>query len=118
MRKGYLYIVDRRTDMIVSGGVNIYPAEVEAAIESHSAVVGAVAIGLPDEDLGNRVHAIIQVGEGVSTKSLREELLAHLEGELTKPKWPRSFEFVTEALRDDAGKVRRSQLRQERLNAN
>ena len=116
--EGYLYIVDRRTDMIVSGGVNIYPAEVEAAIESHSAVVGAVAIGLPDEDLGNRVHALVQVGEGVSTKSLREELLAHLEGELTKPKWPRSFEFVTEALRDDAGKVRRSQLRQERLNAN
>ena len=78
--EGYLYIVDRRTDMIVSGGVNIYPAEVEAAIDSHSVVVGAVAIGLPDEDLGNRVHAIVQVGEHVSFQGLREELLSHLEG--------------------------------------
>ena len=58
---GYLYLADRRTDLIISGGANIYPAEIEAAIDAFPGVLASVAIGLPDEDLGQRVHAIVEV---------------------------------------------------------
>lgn len=103
---GYIYISDRRTDMIVSGGANIYPAEVEAALESHPKVGSAVVVGLPHPDLGQAGHAIVQA-EGLSV----EELLEFLNERLVRYKVPRSVEFVTEQLRDDAGKVRRSELR-------
>ena len=59
--EGYLYLADRRTDLIISGGANIYPAEIEAAIDAFPGVLASVAIGLPDEDLGQRVHAIVEV---------------------------------------------------------
>ena len=108
---GYVYISDRRSDMILSGGANVYPAEVEAALEQHPAVRSSAVVGLPDEDLGQRVHAIVQLGEPVSLKELRE----HLTGRLVRYKLPRSFEFVDESLRDDAGKVRRAALRDARL---
>ena len=58
---GYLYLADRRTDLIISGGANIYPAELEAAIDAHPAVLASVVVGLPDEDLGQRAHAIVEV---------------------------------------------------------
>ncbi len=70
-------------------------------------------IGLPDEDLGSRIHAIVQPREGLTEEALRE----HLRGELVSYKQPRSYEFVTENIRDDAGKVRRTQLREARLAA-
>ena len=57
---GYLYLGDRCTDMILTGGANVYPAEVEAAIQEHPAVRSCAVIGLPDDDLGNRVHAIVE----------------------------------------------------------
>ncbi len=57
---GFLYLADRKTDMILSGGANIYPAEIEAALGEHPLVLSAAVIGLPDDDLGNRVHAIVQ----------------------------------------------------------
>lgn len=106
---GYLYISDRRTDMVVSGGANIYPAEVEAALESHPDVECAVVVGLPDEDLGQLVHAIVQVCDGSAVDQI--VLQEHLSELLVRYKQPRSFEFTHEALRDDAGKVRRSALR-------
>jgi len=109
--EGYLYLADRRTDMILVGGSNVYPAEVEAAIEEHPAVQSVAVIGLPDDDLGNKVHAIVQT-KGVVTP---EELKAHLADKLVSYKQPRSFEFVDEPLRDDAGKVRRTALRDERI---
>ncbi len=108
---GYLYLVDRKTDMILSGGVNVYPAEVEAALDAHPEVCSSVVIGLPDDDLGQRVHAIVEVAKPFPSAALR----AHLEEHLVAYKIPRSFEFVTEPLRDDAGKVRRSALREARL---
>lgn len=108
---GYLYLSDRQTDMILQGGANIYPAEIEAAIDSHPAVRSSAVIGLPDEDLGNRVHGIVDLVAEVS----EEELLAHLAERLVRYKIPRSLEFVREPLRDDAGKVRRSALREARL---
>ncbi|MDB5435541.1 MAG: baiB [Phenylobacterium sp.] len=108
---GYLYLADRRTDMILVGGSNVYPAEIEAALEEHPAVQSVAVIGLPDDDLGNRVHAIIQAKGAVTPEALK----AHLAERLVSYKQPRSYEFVDEPLRDDAGKVRRSALRDARL---
>ncbi|TCP53478.1 bile acid-coenzyme A ligase [Tamaricihabitans halophyticus] len=104
---GFLYISDRRTDMIVSGGANIYPAEVEGAIEAHPLVGSCVVVGIPDDDLGQRVHAVIQTYGELS----ESELLGQLAGKLVRYKIPRSVEFVSKPLRDDAGKVRRSEVR-------
>ena len=108
---GYLYLADRRSDMILVGGANIYPAEVEAAIAEHPRVRSCAVIGLPDDDLGNRVHAIVEPDGPID----EAELLAFLAERLVRYKIPRSVELVDEALRDDAGKVRRSALRAERL---
>jgi bile acid-coenzyme A ligase len=108
---GYLYLADRDTDMLLVGGANVYPAEVEAAILEHPAVLSCAVVGLPDDDLGQRVHAVVQVDsamrEGLTEESLRE----FVGRRLARYKVPRSFRFVTEPLRDDAGKVRRSAIR-------
>jgi len=111
--EGYLYLADRRTDMILVGGANIYPAEVEAGINEHPAVRSCAVIGLPDEERGNRVHAIVDL-DGVDALD-ENELRSFLGERLVSYKVPRTFEFVSEPLRDDAGKVRRSALRTERL---
>ena len=110
--EGYLFLADRRTDLILSGGANIYPAEVEAALDSHPDVLTSAVIGLPDDDLGQRVHAIVQRREGGAVSPA--DLIAHLERQLVRYKVPRSIEFSESPLRDDAGKVRRSALREER----
>ena len=108
---GYLYLTDRKSDMILSGGANVYAAEVESALEAHEKVRSSAVIGLPDEDLGQRVHAIVQADGELS----EEDLLEHMAQRLVRYKVPRSIEFVTTTLRDDAGKVRRRALRAERL---
>jgi bile acid-coenzyme A ligase len=112
---GYLYLADRRTDLILSGGANIYPAEVEAALDSHPDVLTSAVVGLPDDDLGQRVHAIVQPREGAELS--QEMLVGHLERRLVRYKIPRSFEFSATPLRDDAGKTRRSTLREQRTPA-
>lgn len=112
---GYLYIADRRTDMIVSGGANIFPAEVEGALMAHPAVESAVVIGLPDDELGAVAHAIVQLTQDFEERLNREALVTFLRERLVTYKLPRSFEFVDMPLRDDAGKVRRQQLRAQRL---
>lgn len=109
---GYLYLADRMADMILCGGSNVYPAEVEAAIQEHPAVRSVAVIGLPDEDKGNRVHAIVEADPAELSEA---ELLAFLGDRLVTYKLPRSVEFVDVPLRDDAGKVRRSALRAERV---
>ena len=108
---GYVYITDRDSDMILVGGANVYPAEIEAALDEHPAVRSSCAIGLPHEDMGNVVHVLVELAEETSD----EELMAHLKGRLVPYKLPRSIERVGAPLRDDAGKVRRSALRAERL---
>ena len=117
---GYLYLVDRRTDMIVTGGANVYPAEVEAALDAHPGVRSSAVIGLPDDDRGQTVHAILDVPEldladPEAVEQFTDELRASLRERIVTYKVPRSFEFVREPLRDDAGKVRRSALRDERV---
>jgi bile acid-coenzyme A ligase len=108
---GYLYLGDRDTDMILVGGANVYPAEIEAALEEHPRVTSSCAIGLPDADYGNIVHAIVQTAEPIPVGELDE----FLRSRLAKYKLPRSYEFVAEALRGDDGKVRRSALRAARI---
>ena len=108
--EGFVYLTDRRGDMILSGGANIYPAEIENALSEHPLVVSSAVIGLPDEDLGNRVHAMVQISGPVTD----DEMRTFLAERLVRYKIPRTFEFVDHAVRDDAGKVRRSALRDER----
>ena len=103
---GYVYLADRRTDLILSGGANVYPAEVEAALEEHPGVLSCAVVGMPDDDLGQRVHAVVQAEPGVTDDDLR----SHLADRLVRYKIPRSFELVDQPVRDDAGKVRRSAL--------
>jgi len=107
---GYLYLGDRRSDMILCGGRNVFPAEVEAAIEAHPLVRSSAVIGLPDDDLGHAVHAIVEA-DGLTP----EQLEAHVRDHLVHYKVPKTFEFVDHALRDESGKVRRSALREARL---
>lgn len=107
---GYLYLADRSADMIVVGGANVYPAEIEAVLDEHPAVASSCVIGLPDEDYGNIVHAIVQLTRDTSD----DELFAHLRERIVPYKLPRTFERTTAQLRDDGGKVRRSQMRAQR----
>jgi bile acid-coenzyme A ligase len=111
--EGYLYLADRVQDMILVGGANVYPAEVEAAIQEHPACRSCAVIGLPDDDLGNRVHAIVEADPGVEVTETA--LLGFLASRLAPYKRPRSVELVDTPLRDEAGKVRRAALRAERL---
>ena len=93
------------------GGANVYPAEIEAALEEHPLVASSAVIGLPNEDLGNTVHAVVQPRPGLTVEDLHE----HIAQKLVVYKRPRSYEFVEENVRDDAGKVRRTALRDERI---
>ncbi|MDB5579290.1 MAG: putative fatty-acid--CoA ligase [Bradyrhizobium sp.] len=110
-KDGYLFLADRREDMIIVGGANVYPAEIEGVLEEHPDVQSCAVVGLPDEDMGSRVHAIVQP-RGLITAA---ELQSHVASRLVTYKIPRSVEFVNGALRDDAGKVRRAALRDARL---
>lgn len=111
--EGYLYLADRHTDMILVGGANIYPAEVEAAIDAFAGVRSSAVIGLPDDDMGNTIHALIDAPNGLDEAALR----AHLAERLVRYKIPKTIELAHEPLRDDAGKLRRSALRAERIKA-
>jgi bile acid-coenzyme A ligase len=108
---GYVYLADRDSDMFTVGGVNVYPAEIEAVLLEHDAVLDACVVGLPDEELGAVPHALVLPRNGADL----DDLGPWLAERLAPHKRPRAFELVTEALRDDAGKVRRSDLRAQRL---
>ena len=109
---GYLYLLDRRTDLIISGGVNVYPAEIEQNLITHPAVLDVAVIGVPDPDWGQRVVAVVQPGPGVAAgDELAAELLEHCRKELASFKCPRRFEFVTDFPRTESGKVQRRVLR-------
>jgi bile acid-coenzyme A ligase len=107
---GYLYLADRRTDMIVSGGANIYPAEIEAALDAHPAIASSAVVGLPHPDFGRVPHALIELKAGGDAPDAAD-LDAFLSGRLARYKLPYTFEVSSTPLRDDAGKVRRNAVR-------
>ncbi|WP_322496413.1 o-succinylbenzoate--CoA ligase, partial [Chloroflexus sp.] len=104
--EGYLYVVDRRSDLIIAGGENIYPAEVEAVLLSHPAVAEAGVVGVPDPEWGQRPVAAVVVRQPVTS----EELIAHCRARLAGYKAPRAIVFVDELPRTAAGKLRRPEL--------
>ncbi|MGH8918958.1 MAG: AMP-binding protein [Actinomycetes bacterium] len=104
----YLYLADRAADMVLVGGANVYPAEIEAALLEHPAVLSACVIGVPDDEYGNLLHALVEVGEPVSD----DDLHAHLASRLVPYKQPRRFVRSDTPLRDDTGKMRRTAIRQ------
>lgn len=108
---GYLYFADRRSDMIVTGGENVFAAEVETVLKKHKKVVDAVVIGLPDKEWGHRIHAIVESREKVSSKELIKFALDYLP----PYKIPKSFEFLEEIPHNESGKVVRSRLIEESL---
>jgi bile acid-coenzyme A ligase len=111
---GYLYLADRRVDMIVTGGANVYPAEVELALAEHRSVADVVVVGLPDDEWGHRVHAIVQPVDTQSPPA-PEELRAHVRAMIAAYKVPKSIEIVELIPRTDAGKINRAALAAQRL---
>jgi long-chain acyl-CoA synthetase len=108
--EGYYYICDRQVDMIISGGVNIYPAEVEAVLMGHSEVMDAAVIGVPDEQWGESVKAVVQLREGASVSG--DELISFCAARLAGYKKPRTVDFVEELPRDAAGKLLKRRIRE------
>jgi bile acid-coenzyme A ligase len=111
---GYLYLGDRLADMILRGGANIYPAEIEAAVTAHPKVRSCIVVGLPDPEFGQRVHAILELVEAAEAQAVADSMAGFLADLLSRYKHPESFEIVSVSLRDDSGKVRRTLLRDER----
>lgn len=106
---GYLYIHDRVKDMIVSGGENIYPAEVENVLHTHPAVKDAAVIGVPDARWGEAVKAILVLKEGM--RATEAEIIAHCRGRIAGYKIPKSVDFVAELPRNPSGKILKKELR-------
>jgi len=108
--EGFVYICDRKRDMIISGGVNIYPAEIEDALHRHPAVEDVAVFGVPDAEWGERVHAAIQLrpGERVTDRELMDFCRAHL----ADYKAPREVSFHDDFPRDTAGKLVKRLLRE------
>ena len=107
--EGFYFICDRRIDMVISGGVNIYPAEIEAALHAHPAVMDAAVIGVPDDEYGESVKAFVQVRPGMAVSA--DELIAFAGERLAGYKKPKSVDFAEELPRDAAGKLLKRKLR-------
>jgi long-chain acyl-CoA synthetase len=109
---GYLFLCDRKADMIISGGANLYPAEIEAEIIMHPKVADVAVFGIPDEDWGEQIKAVVQPAAGVlPSDELAAEILASLQGKLARMKWPKSIDFTDELPRDPSGKLLKRRLR-------
>jgi long-chain acyl-CoA synthetase len=110
--EGYLFLCDRKIDMIISGGANIYPAEVEAAMLAHPKVGDVAVFGIPDDDWGEQVKAVVEPAAGATPgPALAEELLAFCAAHIAKYKSPKSIDFIAEMPRDPNGKLYKRKLR-------
>ena len=107
--EGYIYICDRKKDMIISGGMNIYPAEIEAALEHHADVLEVAVFGTPSDEWGETVHAVVVVREGGSLDA--EGVMAFARDHLASYKVPRSVTFIDELPKTGSGKVLKRELR-------
>jgi long-chain acyl-CoA synthetase len=111
---GYLFISDRAKDMIISGGVNIYPAEVEGVLSAHPAIGDVAVIGIPDHEWGEQVKAVVELTNGMApSDELADELVAYCRERLAGYKCPRSVDFTDELPRTDGGKLYKRRLREE-----
>jgi len=108
---GYVYLVDRKKDMIVSGGENIYSREVEEAIYQHDAVANAAVIGVPDEKWGEAVRAVVQLRDGASANAA--EIIAHCRTLIAGYKCPKSIVFVSDLPKLPSGKINKIIIRKE-----
>jgi acyl-CoA synthetase (AMP-forming)/AMP-acid ligase II len=109
--EGYLHICDRKKDMIITGGVNVYPAEIEAVLHEHPAVLDAAVLGVPDDEWGERVHAILQPRDGMTIEL--DEVRAFVDARLAGYKRPKGYEVRAELPRTDSGKLLKRVLRDE-----
>lgn len=110
--EGFLYLTDRSANLIISGGVNIYPAEVDAVLIEHPAVGDVATIGVPNDEWGEEVKAVVELQPGVSPSAdLVDQLLAHCRERLAHYKCPRSIDFIDELPRQDNGKIYKRLLR-------
>jgi long-chain acyl-CoA synthetase len=109
---GFLFLCDRKSDMIISGGANIYPAEIEAEIIMNPKVADVAVFGIPDDEWGEQIKAVVQpIGSAQAGPALAAEILGSLAGRLARMKWPRSIDFVDEMPRDPSGKLLKRRLR-------
>ncbi|MGQ0433225.1 MAG: acyl-CoA synthetase [Microthrixaceae bacterium] len=109
---GFLFLCDRKSDMIIAGGVNIYPAEIEGEILAHPGVGDVAVFGVPDDDMGEQIKAVVEPVAGVAgDDALAASIMEHLSGRLARFKWPRSIDFVDELPREPTGKLLKRQLR-------
>nr|WP_055506724.1 acyl-CoA synthetase [Nonomuraea pusilla] len=109
---GFLYLCDRKADLIISGGANIYPAEIENEIMIHPKVADVAVFGIPDEEWGEQIKAVVEPAPGVAPgPALAAEILASLEGRLSRMKWPKSVDFVAQMPREPNGKLLKRKLR-------
>ena len=109
---GYLYLTDRESFMIISGGVNIYPQEIEDALVMHPKVADVAVFGVPNSDLGEEVKAVVQLATNVAAHSdIADEILSFAHERLARFKVPRSIDFEAELPRLDTGKLYKRQLR-------
>jgi fatty-acyl-CoA synthase len=111
--EGFLYIVDRKKDMIITGGENVYPREIEEVLYGHPKILEAAVIGLPDPDWGERIHAVVALKEGESLSE--QEVIDYCKSYIASFKKPKSVEFVDRLPRSPAGKVLKRILRKRRL---
>jgi long-chain acyl-CoA synthetase len=110
--EGYIYIVDRKKDMIVTGGENVYPREVEEILYKHPSVSETAVIGLPDPVWVERVHAVIVLKK--DSKATQDEIIAHCKKHLASYKAPKSVEFVKALPKNPQGKILKRELRDEK----
>lgn len=109
---GYLFLCDRKIDMIISGGANIYPSEIEACLLSHPKVGDAAVFGIPDDDWGESVKAVVEPAPGVTAgKELADDIVAFCLERIAKFKVPKSIDFMPELPRDPNGKLYKRKLR-------
>jgi long-chain acyl-CoA synthetase len=109
---GYLFLADRKIDMIISGGANIYPAEIENVFLMHPKVGDVAVFGIPNPDWGEEIKAVVEPAEGVEAgPALTQELMDFIQDKLAKMKWPRSIDYTDDMPRDPNGKLYKRKLR-------
>jgi fatty-acyl-CoA synthase len=108
---GFLFLTDRKSFTIISGGVNIYPAEIESVLALHPAVADVAVFGVPDAEMGEAVMAVVQPAAGAETDTLADELAGYVRTKIAPFKVPRKFDFSDQLPRSDTGKMMKAELK-------